>query len=171
MKKIISAFTLYLEKNTIFNYMVYGNKLVIICVFFTFTTILDVALSWIEHGVVSSPYLLLIDRLILCTMTIVPLNLFKYFEKLSVWAIFPLHFVFCCSLSLLYTYISGFFTELYPAAYYEMFRSVVTAYLFFILGALVIDLTRTFKANYDLRKIQEAIIRKKDNQNEAEHGK
>lgn len=168
MKKLALTITLFLEKNTILKYMIYGNKLVIICVFFTFTTMLDVAICWIEYGTVASPYLLLFDRLLLCTMTILPLNLFKHFEKLSVWAIFPLHFVCCCVLSLLYTYVSGFFTELYSTAYYEMFRSVVIIYFIFIIGALVIDLSRTYKANYDLRKIQNSIKRKKDNNSEKE---
>ncbi len=154
MKKIVAKISSSIENNTIFNYMIYGNKFVIVCVFFTFITVLDVALSWTQHGVTASPYLLLLDRLVLCTLTIFPLNLFKYLEKLSVWAIFPLHFMFCCILSLLYTYLTSFATEPHPDSYHDMFRSVVIAYLVFIIGALAIDLSRTVKANRDLNKIQ-----------------
>lgn len=153
MKKILSM----IDKNSVFNYMIYGNKLVVICVFFTFITVMDVVICTILKAATASPYSLLFDRLVLCAITLFPLNLFKHFEKLSMWAVFPIHFAACCALSLLYTYASGFFMELYTDAYYEMFRSVVTVYLVFVAGALIIELTRTFRANMDLKKIQNSI--------------
>ena len=143
-----------LNKKSIFHYMIFGNKLVIMCVFFTIATILDIIICAIFRLKTSTTFVHLIDRMVLCVITIPPLSLFKYFEKLSVWVILPIHYTVCCILSLLYTYIHGFYRELHPDAYLDMFRSVTIMYVVFVIGALIIDLTRTTIANKELNKIQ-----------------
>lgn len=147
------------HKKSVFKTMIHGNKLVIMCVFFTAATILDMLICTILKTETATTYEHLLSRMVLCVLTIPPLSLFKYFEKLSMWAIFPMHYAACCLLSTLYVYIDGFFVDLHPNAYRDIFRSVTLMYLVFISCALIIDLARTARANKELKRIQEAPAR------------
>lgn len=144
------------KKNSVFKYLIFGNKLVIICVFFTIATIMDVVLCTILGHETATTHTHLFDRMMLCIIAIIPLQLFKYFEKLSMWAIFPIHYIVSCVLAELYVYVCSFYQELHHDAYRDIFRSVTMLYIVLIIGALIIDLSRTARANRALKKIQSA---------------
>ena len=142
------------EKKSLLRYLIFGNKLVIISVFFTMATVTDVVLCTILGHETATTHVHLFNRLMVCAIGALPLGLFKYFEKLSMWAIFPIHYIVSSGLVMLYVYICGFFETLHPDAYRDMFRSVAIMYAIIVIGALIIDLTRTAGANKDLKKIQ-----------------
>ena len=134
--------------------MIYGNKLVIMCVFFTVATILDVLFCTVLNIETATSHYHLITRLVLCVIGVAPLSLFKHLEKLSLWALYPIHYALCCLLSLGYVYIESFYVQLHPNAYRDIFRSVTLVYFLFAATSLGMGLTRTARANRELKKIQ-----------------
>ena len=142
------------NQKSMFKYLIFGNKLVLTCIFFTVATMLDVIICTVLKTQDSTTFIHLIDRMLLSVIATVPLSLFKHFEKLSIWAIFPIWYVACCVLAELYVYVSGFYMELHPNAYHDIFRAVTIMFVAIMIGALIIDLTRTAIANKELKKIQ-----------------
>ena len=63
------------EKKSVFKYMIFGNKLVIICVFFTIATMLDIILCTIFKTDTVTTHFHLIDRMLLSIIAILPLSL------------------------------------------------------------------------------------------------
>jgi len=140
------------------NRIISYNKLVLICIFFTVATIVDISLSTAFGLDMYSTYAHLLSRLVLCSIPVLPLVAFRFMnEKYSIWAVLPIHFVLCSGLVMLYVYVLGLFTELHPNAYIDMFRSFAMIYVLVILGALVIDLCLTAKANKNLRLINKNV--------------
>ena len=143
------------KKQSMFKSLVFGNKLIIICVFFTIATMLDIILCTIFKTESATTHVHLIDRMLLSIVAVLPLIVFKHFEKLSMLAILSIYYVVCCGLAELYVFIAGkILYELHPDAYRDIFRSVTIMFLAIVVGALAIDLTRTAIANKELKKIQ-----------------
>ena len=140
-------------KQSLFQRMVYGNVAINICVYFTISTILDLILSSLQ-GVSETSYWHLGMRLILCAGAALTLLIFRYFEKLSTLIMFALHFAICILMMIVWTWISSFFVELHPSAYYYAVRTIVIIYPLIILGGLLIDGIKTAKANRILKKNQ-----------------
>jgi hypothetical protein len=141
------------NKTSLFQSMIYGNKLVLVCVFFTMATVLDVVLCTINGWEPYTSFKHLTDRLIVCSITVLPLMVFKHFEKWSVWAVMPIYYVLSCGFTMLNVFVNSFFYVLHPDAYRDQFRAYNIMFWLIILGVLVIDLTRTALANRALRKI------------------
>lgn len=142
------------DDKSIFNYMINGNKLVIVCIFFTLATMLDVIICTIFQMQTMTSHAHLIDRMLLCLILVPLLSLFKHFEKLPIWAVLLLHFIACCILSQIYVYMAGFFQELHPDAHRDMLRTIIIVYAVWVPSAFIIDLAHTAIANRELKKIQ-----------------
>jgi hypothetical protein len=116
---------------------------------------LSAVIGWNQH----STHAHLLSRLVVCTIPILPLYVFKYFnEKLSVWAVLPLHYAISLSLVMLYVFLYGFFGAIHHNAYFYMFRSFTMIYVPVVMVALAFDLHRTASVN---RKLKELRDRKK----------
>ena len=142
-----------MKKNNIVVQLFEGNKFVLVCVFFTLATIVDIVLSTINGFEQYITFKHLIDRLLICTAPILPLIIFNYFEKLSVWALFPIHYAISCAAAMLYIFVQSFIWEIHNNAYIDIFRSYTMMYIIVVAGAMIIDLCRTAKANRYLKKI------------------
>jgi hypothetical protein len=138
------------NKKSVFDYLIYGNRAVLVCILFTIATMLDLVLCVLQ-GFADITYKHLLDRFILCTLASLTLLVFRRFEKLSMLAILIIHFFICIIMMLLYAWSGTLYMELHPDAYRDAVRTVFIVYPFIIGGGLIIDGIRTAKANRILR--------------------
>lgn len=138
-------------KKSVLYSMIYGNRAVIICAFFTIATMLDLVLCVFLFGITDISYSHLGDRFILCTIASLSLMVFRYFERLSIHAILLIHFFMCIIMMILYVWTGSFYREIHPNAYRDAVRTVLMIYPVIIIGGLVIDGLRTAKANRILK--------------------
>ena len=115
-------------ENTLIRRLLATNTLILICIAFTITTLLDLILTVIAFGDVGTSYVHLGSRLIICTFVCVSLLVFRYFKKLHLAFILGIHFLFLLIFVALYTWIIGFFIEQHPNAMFYMIRSILIIY-------------------------------------------
>jgi len=137
---------------TILNKLIYGNRLVLVCVIFTITTMLDLILC-VPQGIMEITYKHLADRFILCLGAALSLMVFRYFKNLPLYCAIIIHFFVCILMMLLYFFSATFYMEIHPNAYRDAVRTIFYAYPPIVIGGLVIDAIRTIKANRILRKV------------------
>ena len=106
------------------------NPLVLICVFFTLATLMDLILTVIIHGDVGTTYHHLGIRLVICIFVSASLLIFKFFQKLPFVGVIGLHFLAVLLFVILFTWASGFFVEQHPQSMFYMVRSVFIIYIF-----------------------------------------
>lgn len=139
-----------MKKSVLYN-MIYGNRAVSICVFFTIATILDLILC-VSEGITDISYSHLGDRFILCVVASLSLMIFRRFEQFSLLVILLIHFFICILMMLLYVWTGSFYMEVHHDAYRDAVRTVFYIYPAIIIGGLIIDGYRTAKANRILKK-------------------
>lgn len=138
-------------KKSAFYSLVYGNRIDVICAFFTAGTMLDLILC-VSQGILDISYWHLGMRLILCTFFSLSLMVFRHFERLSILMILLIHFFICILIMLLFVWVTSLYSEIHPNAYRDAVRTVFYFYPFIIVGGLIIDGVKTAKANRILRK-------------------
>ena len=119
--------------------LVYANTFILICVAFTVATLIDLAGTVILVGDVGTTYAHLGTRLILCIFAAVSLLVFRHFKKLPFVFIMGIHFLVFLLFTVLYVWITGFFTEQHPRAMFYMVRSVLIVYPLIAIVCIIID--------------------------------
>jgi len=134
--------------------LVYGNRAIIVCVFFTIATMLDLILC-VPQGILDTSFWHLGMRFILCICASLSLLVFRYFEKLSLPLILLIHCLISVLIMILFVWLTGLYTDLHPHAYRDGIRTVFIIYPVIIVGGLFIDATRTARANRILKRTLE----------------
>jgi len=146
-----------------------GNPLVLFCVLFT----VSVTVSVIINAIFGATFVLRTEGIIISSVyliaPILPLTVFHRLWKSSyiaerdylLFINIPLHYLFSSVLTVLFTFLMGLFRllPLTPAAYISALITFTGMYALVILGAIVIDLLQTAKANGNLKKIQASLRR------------
>ena len=138
-------------KRSVFYQLIYGNRVVLICILFTVATMLDLILS-IMAGVYVDTYAYLANRFILCVLASFGLLVFRYFPKLPLISVFCIHFFVTLTTQLIDVWVTGFFMQLHPDAYFYAICTIFIIYPIVMIGSLVIDLFQTMRANRILKK-------------------
>ncbi len=141
-----------MKKQSLLYSIVYGNKAVVACVIFTIATIIDLFLSVTLQGKADITYWHIGIRFLLCVMFVSSISIFKHFNKLPLYAVFGIHFFIALAIMIGFVWITGLFSELSPHAYIDACRTVFIIYPVLIIGCIIIDTTRTAKANRILKK-------------------
>ena len=139
-------------KKSIFYRLIYGNRAMLVCLFFTIATMLDLILSVFVAGVYEDTYGHLATRFILCVLASLSLIIFRYFPKLSLLIVFIMHFLITLITQIFYTWISGFFIDLHPDAYRDMIRTILIIYPILMIGCAMLDFFQTARVNQILKK-------------------
>ena len=141
------------KSHSLLNSFVFGNKLVIICVVFTMSTLVDMLLCQLFYNMDSITFWHLWNRFLLCVMVIYSLNIFKYFEKLSLFMMLIIHFFISIFIMLTWVWASSFYLEdIHPNAYLDAVRTVFIIYPIIIIGCILYDIIHTNMINRMLTK-------------------
>lgn len=124
-----------IQENKFLHNLIYGNRVRIICYFFTLATLLDVVLSLAFDG--STDHWHLANRFIIVTLVAFSLIIFRLIQKVPLIAVIILHFIICVAIMVLSTWINGFVVELHPRAYYYAIRSIFIIYPIIIVGGII----------------------------------
>jgi hypothetical protein len=131
----------FCEANKLLYSSIFGNKIifvwfVLICIIFTLVTLLDVVLSLSFGG--STSHVHLLTRIIVVTLSILSLSVFRLLRNAHIIISFFLHFVICIGIIIFSTFIIGLFTELHPRAYFDAFLSMLFIYPLIIVGVVAV---------------------------------
>jgi len=143
-------------KKSILNQLIHGNRLALICIFFTIATMADLV-ACVAQGIMEISYKHLADRFFLCIGATLSLMVFRYFKNLPLYVAIIIHFFVCIIMMLLYAFSGSFYMELHPDAYRDAVRTIFILYPIIIAGGLVFDMTRTIRANRILTKINQPL--------------
>ena len=139
-----------MNKKSIIHSLIFGNKAVEICIFFTISTMLDLLIC-VFQGITDISYLHLGYRFVLCVCVAVSFYLFKFFENMPIFLMLIIH----CGISILImvgsVWMTSLFSEIHPNAYRDAVRTILIVYPIIILGCIIVDGVRTAKANRILR--------------------
>lgn len=140
-----------MKKSSLIHLLIYGNKALVICVLFTLATMLDMILCSVQ-GIQEISYWHIGMRFVLTVMITLSFYLFKFFEKLPVYAILIMHCGIAVLTILTSVWITSWYTGIHPNAYRDAARTVFIIYPIIILGSIIIDTIRTARANRILKK-------------------
>ena len=126
-------------EKTLMHWLINANRFVFICIMFTVATLFDLILTVIIVGDVGTTYYHLGSRFILCALVALSLLVFRCFNKWPLVVTVGIHFLVCLLLFVLYTWVSGFFVELHPRAYFYIIRTILMFYPVIVLGCFAID--------------------------------
>lgn len=147
------------------------NKLVVLCIFFTVNTIINV----VSVTIVTNEPMYLSLGMMLWTFALLsaPILPFAVLQRLwksefigekdyLLWTGVVFHYVFTCALIVLFTFIRSRFEPLPPSFYITRLGEATFLYILISLLATIVDFAQTTKLNKNLRKIQNAqdIIRR-----------
>ena len=127
-------------ENTLIRRLLATNTLILICITFTATTLLDLILTVIAFGDVGTSYVHLGSRLVICAFVCVSLLVFRYLKQLHLVLLLGIHFLLTLLFVVLYTWIIGFFIEQHPDAMFYMVRSILIVYPIIAIVCIAIDL-------------------------------
>ena len=148
-----------MKKVSLLHSLVFGNKALVICVAFTLATLIDLFIC-VSSGIMDISYWHLGMRLLLCTLVVLSLHIFRAFDRLPLLAMLVIHFFLSILIMLAWVWITSLFGEIHPHAYQDAARTVVIIYPVIIVGSLIIDGIRTVKANRILKaRFQETTLK------------
>ena len=139
-----------------------GNKLVLICVLFTVSTVIETVASGIQGRVTALSIPDLLWGLAFLGAPVLPLAVFQTLWKSNImdendyifWVSLPLHFVISGGLILLLTFVFNIVNPVAYRSYPATLAGFAIGYAIVMAGAVVVDLLQTAGANQALRKIQ-----------------
>lgn len=140
-----------------------GNKLVLMCVFFTISIISATITSAITGEQIYLNLRSVITNIVYLSVPVIPLAVAQHLlnkkriseEKYCFWVGIPMHYFVSCGILVVFLSIHHMFRPVSFRAYVESIIGYTFAYVVIILGAAVIDLIQTASANRQLKKIRE----------------
>ena len=140
-------------ENTIVRRILNTNTLVLICITFTISTLLDLILTVATVGDVGTTYVHLGSRLVICTFVSVSLLVFRYFKKWHLAVLIGIHCLLTLLFVMLYTWAIGFFIEQHPNAMFYMIRSIAVVYPMVAIVFIVVDFVIKARENKSSKKV------------------
>ena len=133
-----------------------GNVLVLACVLFTISMLVNTVASTIA----GREHISTIWDFIFLSAPIIPIAIFKHLWQSGViskneylfWGSIPVFYLMSFGLTMLYTFLQGLFSPMTPN-YFMTFINYTIMFAAVLFGAIIIDLVQTAKANDNLKKI------------------
>jgi len=153
-----------MRKRYSFESLFEGNKIVLMCVLFTVTIIIETILNTVGGRTTYLSIRFLLWAFLNLSAPVMPIALFQYLWKSNFisdkdylfWAGIPIHYLISLGLIIFYTSIRSFFEAWTHDinTYFMTFINYTAGYIIIMIGAVVIDLFQTSTANKNLRIIQ-----------------
>ncbi|WP_198155064.1 DUF6608 family protein [Salisediminibacterium beveridgei] len=112
------------------------NALILICIVYTLLTVLSSSYA-LMVGVTSDTHFHLLARFMVTAVGIGSILLFNLFPEWKLWKRFVMHYTVTMGLIWGLVWFSGFFTELHPNAYRDIFLNFTPVYLLIAAGFLI----------------------------------
>ncbi len=112
------------------------KALLLSCVVFTLLTIISSVLA-IINGQDINTHIHLLLRLSITIIGVCSILIFNYFSKWPLIAVIPIHYATVMGFVLFLFFLSGFFIELHPHAYRDIFFNFTPIYIIIAIGVLV----------------------------------
>jgi len=146
------------------------NKIVVMCIFFTINTAINVVSGAIANETIYLSLGSMAWTFALISAPVLPFAILQRLWKSEfigerdylLWTSAFLHYVVSCGLILLFTFIRGLFEPLPQGFYFTRIAEYTFVYIIISGFAIIADLMNTAKLNENLRKIQksEDVIRR-----------
>jgi len=153
-----------MRKRYSFESLFEGNKIVLMCVLFTVSILIETISNTICGRTTHLSMEFLLWSFLNLSAPIIPIALFQFLWKSNYirdkdylfWACIPLHYLISIGLIMVFTFIRTFFEPWTHEfnVYLMTFINYTAVYIIIITGAIVIDLVQTSTANRNLSIIQ-----------------
>lgn len=120
------------------------NALILICIVFTVLTVTSSGLALLQ-GQTTDTHAHLLMRFVITVLGIGSILIFNLFPNWPLLAIYGLHYSVTMGLVLLFTWASGFFIELHPDAYRDIFLNFTPIYFLVAVGFIFLGRYRKRK--------------------------
>ncbi len=114
------------------------SALILICIVYTLLTVTSSGYALLV-GRTTDTHFHLLARFVVTTIGIYSILIFNLFPRWSLWLMFALHYSVTMGIILMLVWVSGFFVELHPDAYRDIFLNFTPIYLLFAIGLLVMN--------------------------------
>jgi len=114
----------------------FRNALILICVVYTLLTVIS-SIYGLAVGRTTDTHVHLLLRFLITSIGIGSILIFNLFPRWNLAGIFALHYSVTMGLILLVIWASGFFIELHPDAYRDIFLNFTPVYILVALGFLI----------------------------------
>jgi len=112
------------------------SALILICIVYTLLTITSSGYALLV-GETTDTHFHLLSRFVVTTIGIGSILMFNLFSRFSLWLSFVLHYTVIMGIILIMMWVSGFFVELHPDAYRDIFLNFTPIYLLIAVGLLI----------------------------------
>ncbi len=112
------------------------NALILICVVYTLLTVIS-SIYGLAVGRTTDTHVHLLLRFLITVIGIGSILIFNLFPRWNLAGIFALHYGIVMGLILIVVWTSGFFIELHPDAYRDIFLNFTPIYLLVAVGFLI----------------------------------
>lgn len=112
------------------------NALILICVVYTLLTVIS-SIYGLAVGRTTDTHVHLLLRFLITAIGIGSILIFNLFPRWNLAGIFALHYGVVMGLILIVVWASGFFIELHPDAYRDIFLNFTPIYLLVAVGFLI----------------------------------
>ncbi len=114
------------------------SALIIICVVYTLLTVTS-SIYGLALGRTTDTHVHLLLRFLITSIGVGSILIFNLFPRWKLAGIFALHYGVTMGFILLVVWASGFFIELHPDAYRDIFLNFTPVYILIALGFLIRD--------------------------------
>lgn len=112
------------------------NAFILICVIYTLLTVIS-SIYGLAVGRTTDTHVHLLLRFLITVIGIGSILIFNLFPRWNLAGIFALHYGIVMGLILIVVWASGFFIELHPDAYRDIFLNFTPIYLLVAIGFLI----------------------------------
>ncbi len=112
------------------------SVLMLICIVYTLLTITSSGYALLV-GISTETHFHLLARFAVTAIGIGSILMFNLFPRWPLWAMFALHYATTMGIILGLVWVSGFFIELHPDAYRDIFLNFTPIYLLIAAGFLI----------------------------------
>jgi len=112
------------------------SALMLICVVYTLLTITSSGYALLV-GITTETHFHLLARFAVTAVGIGSILMFNLFPRWPLWSIFVLHYAATMGIVFFLVWVSGFFIELHPDAYRDIFLNFTPIYLLIAVGFLI----------------------------------
>ncbi len=114
------------------------SALILICIVYTLLTVTSSGYAMLV-GRTTDTHFHLLARFVVTTIGIYSILIFNLLPRWPLWLMFASHYTLTMGIILMLVWVSGFFVELHPDAYRDIFLNFTPIYLLFAIGLLAIN--------------------------------
>ena len=122
------------------------NALILICIVYTVLIVTSSGMGLLQ-GQTTDTHTHLLMRFVVTSLGIGSILIFNLFPEWPITAIYGLHYAVTMGVIFILVWISGFFIELHPDAYRDIFLNFTVIYILIAVVFIIIDRYRKRKSN------------------------